>query len=118
MQQFHMFWSENNEKDAHTGEVTGRPTETFDKAHLDWICPRHKDDRDRFWSLPLRQMRMGRRMPKSRPHYGSPIQPQGTAGDRSDHLLNGIRYLCPALRQSWFPSVVIDRKPPMNPGMD
>ena len=73
MQQFHMFGSENNEKDAHTGEVTGRPTETFNKAHLDWICPRHKDDRDRFWSLPLRQMRMGGRMPKSRPHYGSPI---------------------------------------------
>ena len=39
MQQFHMLWSENNEKDAHTGEVTSRPTETFDKAHLDWICP-------------------------------------------------------------------------------
>jgi len=48
---------------------------------------------------------MGGRTPKSQLHYGSPVQPQETVGDRSGHRPSGIRWLCSALRQSRLPLV-------------
>ena len=47
MQQLHAFWSQGTEKSAHTGNITLRPTETIDEAHLDRVRADYEDNRNR-----------------------------------------------------------------------
>src|SRR5215469_6381837 len=66
MQKLHMLWSQSTDKSAHTGEVTVRSSETFDKTQLDRVGASVEDNGDRFgrclcrkrrWYVELRQSR-------------------------------------------------------------
>src|SRR5215471_10266966 len=48
MQQFHPFWPQNTERDAHTRKVAVRSTETFDKTRLDRVRAAAEDNGYRF----------------------------------------------------------------------